>query len=172
MIAAPPSSAVSGAGGSGVGECQSPSSPPAGQVLSPPFLPGPQLCYHNHTAYGVRAHCPAAEWDVSSGWGPRLSSSTWDLHPSSAHARPRLHPPAGQGISVGAPGPLEPRGDTGEGDTGAALSVEHLGELLAWGVPGASSWQECWGGTVPSQPLQPAWGPASALVCAQPGAQA
>ena len=110
-----------------------------------------------------------------SGWGPRLSSPTWDLHPSSAHAQPRRHPPAGEWISAGALDHLEPRGDTGKGDTGAALSVEHLGgllavsESLASGVRGTSSWQECWGGTMPSQPLLPAWGPASALVCAQPG---
>lgn len=103
--------------------------------------------------------------------GPRLCTSTWDLHPLSEHAQPPLHPPAGYWISMGAPGPLEPHGHTGEGTQGWPCLLSAWGScwLPLRGVPGASSQHECWGETGPPQPLQLAWGPASALVCAQPG---
>lgn len=90
----------------------------------------------------------------------------------------RPAPPAPSGRRVdkrGGSGPFRATWGHGRGGhrgspvCGAPGGLLAISESLASGVPGASSWQECWGGTMPSQPLLPAWGPASALVCAQPG---
>lgn len=98
--------------------------------------------------------------------------------PPSARARPRLHPPPGQWRSVWGLQVLsshmgtQARGTQDSPVYRAPGGLLAAPEKLALCVPGAPSRQECWGEAVPSQPLQPAWGPASALVCAQPGAQA